>query len=77
MLRTPDGDLLIRTSAVVRALCRLPGGWRTAGRLVAVVPRPLADWVYDRVASVRKALFRPPGNTCPVVPSELRGRFLD
>jgi predicted DCC family thiol-disulfide oxidoreductase YuxK len=77
VLRTPDGDLLIRTTAVVRALCRLAGAWRTVGRIVAVVPRPLADWAYDRVASIRKALFRRPPDACPVVPAELRARFLD
>jgi predicted DCC family thiol-disulfide oxidoreductase YuxK len=41
-----------------------------------VVPRVLADWVYDRVASVRYRLFGK-REACRVPAPEERARFLD
>jgi predicted DCC family thiol-disulfide oxidoreductase YuxK len=46
------------------------------GRLLSMVPRGAADWCYDVVARTRHRLFRSPDGACPVVPPELRSRFL-
>ena len=61
------------TVAVVGA-----AAWRRlarAGRCCALLPRPLADWLYDRVARNRYALF---GRTerCMIPPPEWRDRFI-
>jgi predicted DCC family thiol-disulfide oxidoreductase YuxK len=41
-----------------------------------LLPRPLADWLYDRVAQNRYALF---GRTdsCMIPPPEWRERFIE
>ncbi len=70
-----DGAALVRSAGLVHLGRRLGGGWRLAVALLALVPRPLADWGYDRVAAVRRRLFAAPFSACPMTPPELRGRF--
>lgn len=71
-----SGRLLVRGPAVIAALRALGGGWKLLGGLLAFVPGPLMNWGYDRVAKVRKKLFAKPPGPCPLMPPELRGRFL-
>lgn len=52
-----EGDrVYLRTAAILRVLARLPLPWPL---LVAgwIVPRPLRDWAYDKVARNRYRLF--------------------
>jgi predicted DCC family thiol-disulfide oxidoreductase YuxK len=76
VLRTADGRILVRSDAVLHIVERLGGGWRSAGRVVSLLPRWLLDLGYDGVARIRKRLFAPPPGVCPILPAELRGRFL-
>jgi predicted DCC family thiol-disulfide oxidoreductase YuxK len=71
-----DGHEIVRSAAVLHLLARLGGGWRIVGRAMNLVPRRLLDAAYDLVARMRHRLFRKPEAACPVVPVELRGRFL-
>lgn len=75
VVRTSGGRLLVRSAAVLYVLDRLGGGWRGLGRIGRCAPRPLRDWLYDRIAGVRHRLFAKPADACPVLPAELRGRF--
>jgi predicted DCC family thiol-disulfide oxidoreductase YuxK len=75
-VRTSDLRVLLRSDAVAYMLSRLPGRWPLAGSALHAVPRPLRDFGYRCVAAVRRGLFAPPGDVCPVVPRHLRGRFL-
>ena len=54
---------------------RLAGPWRALW-LLRLLPRFFADWLYDRVARNRYALF---GRTerCMMPPSQWRDRFID
>lgn len=70
------GGLLVKGAALLHLLRRLGGGWRLLGRLLALLPPGLLDWGYDRVAAVRRRLFRPPEGACPRLPPHLRDRFL-
>lgn len=63
-----------RSTAALRAVACLGGGWRMA-LLVALVPRPLRDVFYDLFARWRYRLFGR-YDSCPVMPPELRDRFL-
>ena len=76
-LLTGDGTLLIRSRALRHALRRLGGPWGLAALLLALIPRPVADWAYDRVARARGGLFQEPDGPCPMLPRDLRERFLD
>lgn len=75
IVQTADGALLEKSNAIRHILKRLGGFWVLCSVLMGVVPRPIRDWGYDRVAAVRHRLFKKPGDACPVLPPELRGRF--
>jgi predicted DCC family thiol-disulfide oxidoreductase YuxK len=76
VLKTADGRTLVRSDAVLRIAERIGGGWGTLARLLQLLPRWLLDFAYDGVAKVRKRLFATPEGSCPLLPPELRGRFL-
>ena len=56
MALVENGQMLLRSDAVLRVLAQLPGAWRYLAWL-RVVPRPLRDWCYDRIALNRYRLF--------------------
>ncbi|MGE8504353.1 MAG: thiol-disulfide oxidoreductase DCC family protein [Pseudomonas sp.] len=51
-----EAGLHVRSSALLRILARLPQPWRSLSWL-RVIPRPLRDWSYDRIALNRYRLF--------------------
>ena len=53
-------DVLLRTDGVVAVLQKLPGGWKTVGRLVGVLPRGFRDSGYRIIARSRRKLFGEP-----------------
>ena len=75
VVRTSAGKLLVRSAAALHVLARLGGSWGAFARLARLVPRPIRDFVYDRVAAVRKRWFAKPEGACPLVPPELARRF--
>lgn len=76
VVRTAEGDLLVESRGVIHLLRRLGGRWKVVAGLLWIVPRPLRDLGYRLVAAVRYRLFRRPQELCPIVPAELRERFL-
>ena len=75
VVMTADRQLLSRSAAVLHVMRRLGGMWSAFAVIARIVPRPLRDWVYDRVAASRRRWFAPPPGVCPVMPPELRQRF--
>ena len=69
------GKAHVKSEAALRLSRRFRGGWRLLG-ILSIVPRPLRDWAYDRVAQNRYRWF---GRTeaCMVPTPELRARFLE
>jgi predicted DCC family thiol-disulfide oxidoreductase YuxK len=51
-----NGQMLLRSDAVLRIVGQLPGAWRHLAWL-RVIPRPVRDWCYDRIALNRYRLF--------------------
>ncbi len=72
---TAEGSLLVRSNAFVHILRRLGGGWMALAGVIAVIPRPLRDVVYDFIARIRYRVFGTREDLCPIVPPELRARF--
>ena len=72
---TPSERLYVRSEAALRIGRALSGAWRLVG-LFRVVPRPLRDWVYDRVAKNRYRIFGR-YDACPMPTPESRARFVD
>jgi predicted DCC family thiol-disulfide oxidoreductase YuxK len=68
------GRANFKSDTVIAVLERLPR-WRFCGRAIALVPRALRDWIYDRVAQNRYRLF---GRTesCMVPSPDVLARFI-
>jgi predicted DCC family thiol-disulfide oxidoreductase YuxK len=69
-----DGRAYAKLDTVAVVAARLGGPWRALA-LLHLLPRVLGDWVYDRIARNRYALF---GRTehCMLPPPEWRDRFI-
>jgi predicted DCC family thiol-disulfide oxidoreductase YuxK len=70
-----SGEVLTRSRAVLRILHALGGGWRLLGWMGQVLPRILADALYDFLASIRHRHFAKPVDVCPGLSDEERTRF--
>jgi predicted DCC family thiol-disulfide oxidoreductase YuxK len=66
----------VRSAAALGLLRYLGGPWRLLGGLGRLIPRPLRDWLYDRVARGRYRWFGR-RDACRLPTPELRARFLD
>ena len=75
VVRASGGALLTRSTGVLHAMKRLGGVWRAMAVVLAIVPRPIRDLVYDFIAGIRFRLFAKPKDACPFVPPPLRDRF--
>jgi predicted DCC family thiol-disulfide oxidoreductase YuxK len=70
-----QGQVLVRSDAVLTVLSQLGGAWWLF-RVFWVVPRPLRDLVYRLVAANRYAMFGK-RDSCRLPAPEERARFLD
>ncbi len=77
VLLTPESDKLFLSDAVIYTLLRLNPIWAGTGRILRRLPQPMRDFVYRGIAASRRKLFRKPVGVCPLVPPELKSRFLD
>lgn len=73
---TGDRKVLVKSEAFIRILVRLGGLWRVIGTLFALIPRGLRDVGYDFVARIRYRIFGRAKDACPLLPPDLRARFL-
>lgn len=64
-----------RSAAAVRVMAGLPLPWKLVA-LAWIIPRPIRDWLYDRIAQNRYRLFGK-YDTCTVPTPENLARFLD
>jgi predicted DCC family thiol-disulfide oxidoreductase YuxK len=70
-----QGKVLQKSAAVLAAVAAFGGPWRAVA-VFNLVPRPIRDWVYDRIARNRYRLFGR-HDSCPLPPPGLRDRFVD
>jgi predicted DCC family thiol-disulfide oxidoreductase YuxK len=69
-----DGVAFTRLENFVAVMSELGWPWR-AMKALLLLPRPLRDWLYDRIAKNRYALFGRK-DSCDIPSPELRERFL-
>lgn len=74
-VQTDDRRILILSDAWVYILRKIPFPWKAAGVLLGVIPRPIRNAVYRVIAMIRRS-FRIRSETCPLIPAELRSRFV-
>jgi predicted DCC family thiol-disulfide oxidoreductase YuxK len=75
IVKTAEGDLLVRSAAALRMLHRLGGLWRVFAFALQPLPKRLLDRGYDFIASIRYRIFGRTKDACPLVPADLRSRF--
>ncbi|CCV10325.1 DCC1-like thiol-disulfide oxidoreductase family protein [Mesorhizobium sp. STM 4661] len=68
------GAAFTRLESFVAVMAELGWPWRAA-RMLLILPRPLRDWLYDRIAKNRYALFGRK-DSCEIPSAELRGRLI-
>jgi predicted DCC family thiol-disulfide oxidoreductase YuxK len=76
IVRTVEGRVLLRSAGVLHIGRRLGGRHAVLARVLGVLPAFLRDAAYDAFARIRHRLLARPTDACPLVPPELRGRFL-
>ena len=69
-----DGAAFTKLDSFVAVMSALGWPWR-ATKALLILPRPLRDWLYDRVARNRYALFGRK-DSCEIPSSELRQRLI-
>ena len=69
-----DGIAFTQLDSFVAVMAELGWPWRAA-KVLLLLPRPLRDWLYDRVAKNRYALFGKK-DSCDIPSPELRRRFI-
>ena len=69
------GRAYVRSSAAIRVARHLRWPWRALAAFW-IVPRPIRDWAYDRVAANRYRWFGRK-DSCMVPSPELRRRFVE
>jgi len=76
VLVTEKGKYLVCSDAVVYLLTRLGGHWRALGTLLWLIPKPLRDFGYNFIGSIRYKVFGKTKDSCPLMPNDLKSRFL-
>lgn len=71
-----EGRVLVESMAALHLLSRLGGLWRLLAWVGCLVPESWANALYRLIARSRRSLFAQPEGMCPLMPPELRGRFL-
>lgn len=74
MILIEDGQVHLRSTAVLRIARRLNAPWRWAS-IFLVVPVPIRDAVYRVIAAIRHRLAGQ-SNACEIPPPEIRKRML-
>ena len=69
-----DGEIALRSTAVLKIAQHLSTPWRWAGVLLWV-PLPVRDAVYRVIAAVRHRLAGP-SSACEIPPPEIRARLI-
>ncbi len=70
-----DGALLVRSEAVLGLARELGGPWAALAAAGKLIPKGLADWLYDRIAARRMVWFGA-ADACQFPAPEHAGRFL-
>jgi predicted DCC family thiol-disulfide oxidoreductase YuxK len=75
MIYIEGGRAHVRTDGILRVLAQLPRPWPWL-RVARIVPAPVRDWLYDRVALNRYRLFGR-YDACVAPDADVRSRFID
>ena len=71
-----SGERLIRSEAALYILSSLGGYWRAFSTAGGIIPSTLRDFCYNLIAKYRYLFFGKESVLCPIIPSDLKDRFL-
>ncbi len=73
-----DGEenKLLRSDGPIYLLKQLGGYWKILGIFAGFFPAVARNYVYDLVAGVRHRFFKTPKGMCPILPEQIRHRFI-
>ena len=74
-LLVADGRAYAKTDGFFRVAKELGGLWRAA-EIARIIPRPIRDWLYDRLAANRYRLFGK-SEYCALLTPEQQARLID
>lgn len=74
MILIEDGQIFLRSTAVLKIAGRMTAPWRWAAVLL-FVPVPIRDAIYRVVAAVRHRIAGQ-SNACEIPPPEIRERLI-
>jgi len=75
-----DGAFYKKSEAAAQIYSALGGRYRFLGALISLIPRSIANSIYDWIAARRLSLFgreKGSGETCPIPRPEDQSRFID
>lgn len=73
---TADGNLLSEADAALYLLDGIGGLWRLLSRAMRLIPRRLRNGAYHVVGDRRYRIFGAKSDLCPLIPPEMKDRFL-
>ena len=73
MIYVEQGEVYGKSGAFLKIAAQLRFPWNLL-QVGWLVPRPIRDWVYDRVAAVRYRVFGK-SDHCLILPEDLKERF--
>jgi predicted DCC family thiol-disulfide oxidoreductase YuxK len=76
VVRAFAGELFLKSDGAIYVLKRLGPFYRFLALIVSIFPRFLRDIGYNLISATRKKIFGVKADYCPIVPAELRERFL-
>ncbi len=76
VVREPAGKLLTHAEAILYVFYLLGGPWSAFARMLHIFPPPIRTAAYRLIAMPRYRLMGTTKESCPIVPQELKDRFL-
>lgn len=76
VVQTPEGDVLTEARAIACLLDRIGGLWRIVSIPLRILPDAVAARLYHFVGDRRYRWFGQKVNHCPILPPDLRARFI-
>ena len=76
VIQKADGTVLTEGAALVELLQAWGGLWTIASRLLAALPAKVVNWGYQQIGTRRFRWFGQAPSICPLVPVQLRSKFL-
>ena len=77
IVQTQDGEILLKSDAALYVMRRFGGLYVPTAGVIGILPKVMRDGLYDFVGRNRLRWFQSPQAACPLLPPNLKQRFLE